>query len=146
MKGWRLVLSAACALACVHGSLACGRSAKQEATRLVEAVDRFRRADNRQKVAAATAVSAAGCTDPEVCDARGACVAAVDATSRALALKDEVSRAVDDLAAKKLKPEDPVAQALPGKLDEAEALLHEGRAKMPACEDRITNLRIKYGL
>jgi len=37
-------------------------------------------------------------------------------------------------------------QALPGKLDEAERLLKDGRARMAACDARLTDLRVAFGV
>jgi hypothetical protein len=121
-------------------------TARREARSLVDTVERFRRAENDQKPAMAAVVSGVACTDAEVCAAKKACVEAIDPTARALALKDEVARALDDLAAKKLDPRDTRAQALPQKLDDAERLLNEGRAKMPACEQKIAELKVKHGV
>jgi hypothetical protein len=90
-------------------------------------------------------VAGVACTDAKVCTAKRACLAAIDPTARALALKDEVVRRVADLEEKRLSPESPEAQALPGKLDEAERLLREGRAKMPDCEKQLTDLQLEYG-
>jgi hypothetical protein len=121
-------------------STACHGSAKREASALAAAVDRFRRADNASKPAQAQTVAAVTCSDQRVCDAKQACLAAIDPTSRALALKDEVARRVVDIQDKRLSPTSPEAQALPGKLDEAEILLREGRTRMPVCEKRLADL------
>ncbi len=134
------------ALACAGSLLACAGSAKREASILVAAVDRYRRADSTSKPAEAQTVAAVACTDAKVCEAKRACLAALDPTARALALKDEVARRVTDLQEKRLEPDSPEARALPGKLDEAEKLLREGRAKMPDCEKLLTDLQMDYGV
>jgi hypothetical protein len=133
-------------LACVAMLLACAGSAKREASILVAAVDRYRRADSTSKPSEAQVVAAVACTDAKVCEAKRACLAALDPTARALALKDEVARRVTDLQEKRLGPDSPEARALPGKLDEAEKLLREGRAKMPDCEKLLTDLQVDYGV
>jgi hypothetical protein len=124
---------------------ACSGPGKREASALSDAVDRYRRADDASKEAAGQAVSAVECTDSRVCEAKQACVAAVEPTTRALALKNEVARLLVDLEAKRLAPDAPEAEALPAKLDEAERLLKEGRAGMARCDARLTDLRVAFG-
>jgi hypothetical protein len=124
---------------------ACSRSAKREAGTLLAAMDRYQRADNASKAPQAQAVAAVACTEGEVCEAKRACLAAIEPTAQALAIKDEVSARIDDLQAKRLAPDAPEAQALPGKLDLAAKLLNEGRARMPSCEKKLADLRLTYG-
>ena len=97
------------------------------------------------KVARARAVGEVACSDARVCDAKADCVAAVDATTRALALKDEVAARVGDIERGTLDRGSPEAQALPGKLDEAERLLKEGRDRMRLCDQKLANLRVEVG-
>lgn len=125
---------------------ACASRAKREASTLVDAVDHFRRADDASKAAQVQAIAGVGCTDPKVCDAKQACLAAADATARAFALKDEVARRLGDIEQKRLAPDAPEAKALPGQLDEAQKLLEQGRAKMPECERKLADLRVDYGV
>lgn len=141
--------AAAIVLACALASLAavaCDNAAKREASVLVTAVDRFRRSSPDANGSEAGAVDAVACTDAQVCDAKQACVAAVDPTARALALKAEVAARLVDLEALRLKPDSPEAEALPGKLDEASRLLREGHEKMADCERKVTDLRLTYRL
>ena len=126
--------------------VACSSGAKREAGSLVEAVDRFRRAENVAKPAAAAAVRATSCTDAEVCAARTACLAAIDPTTRALELNAEVERALVELEAKRLAPTDPAARELPKKLDESERLLGQGKAAMVACDEQTLALKLKHRL
>ena len=125
---------------------ACSGPGKQEAATLVDAVDRYRRADDASKETQGKAVAAVACTDSRVCDAKQACVAAIDPTTRGLALKDEVARLLVELEQKRLAPDSPEATALPGKLDEAERLLKDGRAGMARCDARLTDLRVAFGV
>jgi hypothetical protein len=125
---------------------ACTGGAKHEASALSDAVDRFRRATGAASTPAATEVAAVECTDAQVCEAKAACVAAIDPTARALALKDEVGARLADIEAARVTPDSPEAQALPGKLDDASRLLREGHEKMELCERRLTDLRIAYRL
>jgi hypothetical protein len=138
-RGWRTVLPLVLAAA------GCAAPARREAGSLLAAVDRYQRADNASKAALVQAVAAVACSDQGVCDAKRACLDAIEPTAQALALKDEVSARVDDLQAKRLAPDAPEAQALPGKLDLATKLLGEGRSKMPACEKKLADLRVAYG-
>ena len=124
----------------------CSGAGKREAASLVDAVDRYRRADAASRESLGRGVSDVECTDARVCDARQACVAAIDPTVRALALKDEVARGIADLEQKRMAPDSPEAKALPAKLDEAERLLKDGRSKMATCDARLTDLRAAFGV
>jgi len=127
-------------------AVACSSSAKRETASLSSEVDRYRRADNASKQAQESAVAAVACSDAKVCEAKAACLAALTPTTRALLLKDEVARRLVDLESKRLSPDSPDAQALPGKLDDAQKLLVEGRAKMADCDRKLADLRILYGV
>lgn len=132
-------------LAAGLGLVACGGSAKREAASLSEAVDRYRRATPATSMAQGEAVRALACADSQVCDAKRACLAAIDATERAVALKEEVSHRLADLEAARMAPDSAEAAALPGKLDEATHLLHEGRTNMDDCDKRLTDLVVRFG-
>jgi hypothetical protein len=126
--------------------IACTGSAKREAATLVAEFDRYRRADNASKAAEAQRIANVSCSDAQVCGAKHACLAAIDPTVRALAIKDEVARRLADIEHKRISPESSDAQALPGKLDEAERLLNEARAKMPDCEKDLAELQLEHGV
>jgi hypothetical protein len=134
--------ASACLLVC---AVACSGAAKRETSTLITAVDRYRRADATSKAAEALAVSHVECTNARVCGAKVACVAAIDPTTRALALKDEVARRLVDLQEKRIAPTSPEAQTLPDKLDEATRLLREGRTKMSECDRQLTDLVVEFG-
>ena len=124
----------------------CADPARREATSLTDAVDRYRQASNGAgRQAEAQLVAAIACTDRRVCDAKQACLAAIEPTVRSLELKDEVTRRLEDLEQKRLDPTSPEARALPGKLDQAEELLKDGRAKMTVCDARLRDLRMSPG-
>ena len=132
---------AACAIAlaaCAHDA------AKAEATALVSAVDAYRRAGNPDKPNAALAVRAVACSDAQVCDAKAACLAAIDPGANGLALSAEVESALQALEAQRLSPDGAVARELPRKAKEAEVLLARGHDAMPACEQKILIVRIKH--
>jgi hypothetical protein len=124
----------------------CTNAGKHEAASLVTAVDAYRHAAGPAKAERGKAVSDVACTEPKVCDAKLACLAAIEPTVRAIALKDEVTARVADLEKGTLAKDSPEAQALPGKLDEAERLLTDGRAKMQACDAKLTDLHIDFGV
>jgi hypothetical protein len=125
---------------------ACTGSGKREAAALTEVVDRFRATSGGASGAAqADAVRATPCSDDRVCDAKRTCVAAVDPTAKALALKNEVAQKLADIEAARLAPDAPEAQALPQKLDDASRLLREGHDKMEQCDTKLTDLRLAYG-
>jgi hypothetical protein len=124
---------------------ACGGSAKREASSLSEAVDRYRHATPSTSAALGMSVGAIACTDAQVCDAKRACVAAIDATERAVVLKEDVSARLTDMEGARLAPDSAEAQALPGKLDEATRLLREGHTNMDDCDRRLTDLQVRLG-
>ncbi|HEY3821292.1 MAG TPA: hypothetical protein VGL81_29200 [Polyangiaceae bacterium] len=130
-------------VACVLA--ACSNPGKREAASLADAVDHYRRASDGSKEAEGKAVAAVACSDARVCDAKQACVAAIEPTTRALALKDEAARLLVEIEQKRLAPDAPEVEALPAKLDEAERLLKEGRAGMVRCDARLTDLRVTFG-
>jgi hypothetical protein len=141
-----LALLPAVPLLLVACACACDGAAKHEAATLAAAVDHFRRADPSFKTAQAQAVDAVVCSDARVCAAKDACVAAVDPTARALALKDEVASRLQDIEKGTLAADAPEARALPDKLDEAERLLKEGRVQMEVCDARLADLRVALGV
>jgi hypothetical protein len=124
----------------------CTNSAKIEATTLVEAVDQFRRAENPDKAGKLAAVEAAPCTDRDVCAAKEACLAYAAPTVKGLNLKSEVQTGLADLEEKKLAPDAEAARALPGKLDEASRLLDRGHAALPACDQKVLSLKVRFAL
>jgi hypothetical protein len=121
-------------------------SAKQEASSLVAAVDRFHRAENIDKPDRATAITLVACSDPTVCEAKAACQTATKATADALILKADVETKLAEVRRGALSKTDDAVQALPGKLDEAGRLLGEGRKAMPDCDQKILVLRSRYDL
>ena len=127
------------------GSVACASGAKREAASLAAAVERYRRAGNSDKRTEANLLAAVFCADREVCDAKTACVAVSEPTSKGLGLKSEVERGMADLEAKRITPESPAAQELAQKLEDASRLLERGRAALASCDEKILNLRLKYG-
>ena len=131
---------------CLLGVLGACASGKREAASLVTAVDAYRHASGPSKVDLAHAVSAVECSNDKVCEAKQACVAAIDPTVRAIALKDEVTAGVTAIEKGTMPPDSPEAKALPGKLDEAEKLLKDGREKMGACDARLTDLHVDFGV
>ena len=124
----------------------CGGSCKRESRALIAAVDWYRHGESALKPALAQAVATTECTHHEVCDAKTACVAAIDPTARALFIRDEVARRVVDIEEHRLSPDSAEARGLPAKLDEAEKLLYEGRARMQDCEKRLTDLQVENGV
>jgi hypothetical protein len=119
---------------------------KREAASLVEAVDRYRRAEMASKGPLADALDAVPCTVTEVCAAKTACIAASRPTAEGVALKAEVETSLAALHAGKITQEEAASRNLPAKLGRAGLLLDEGYAKLPACDARITALRLRYGL
>jgi hypothetical protein len=125
---------------------ACTAAGKQEAAQVVEAMDRFRKADNAAKPAMVATLRAVKCSAQDVCKTRDACLASAEATSKALKLKSEVEQGLNAVEKGTLPKESPEAKALGTKLDDAESLLKEGFAALPACDDQIMALKRTYQL
>lgn len=123
-----------------------GGGQKQEAAQVVEAMSRFRKADNRAKPSTVEALRAVKCSAADVCKARDACLASAEATAKALRLKSEVEQGLAEVEKGVVARESADAKALPGKLDEAEALLKEGFAALPGCDDQLMALKRRYEL
>ena len=135
-----------CLIFMVLALSACTSGARREAASLASAVERYRHAENVQKPAEATTIARVTCSDREVCDAKEACLAMSEPTSKGLALKVEVELGLKDLEAKRIAPESDAAHALAQKLEDSSRLLEKGRAALPACDEKILNLRLKYAL
>lgn len=117
---------------------------RQEARSVIEAVDRFRKAENPQKPDLADALAKVPCSDADVCAARDACVKSASATARGLRLQHEVEDGLAQIKAGTLDKTDPKAIALGPKLDDADKALAEGNAALEACDEKLTPLRVKY--
>lgn len=140
----RIVLLVASTFPATIAIAACTSGNKQEAAQVVEAMDRFRKADNAAKPATVETLRAVKCSAADVCKARDACLASAEATSKALRLKAEVEQGLGAVEKGTLAKDSPEARALGTKLDEAESLLKEGFAALPACDDQVMDLKRKY--
>lgn len=139
------LIAAAAALATVALVVACESEAKTSARSLVDAVARFRTADDGEKIARAPFVAAVACIGDEVCEAQRVCVAFVEPTAAALRTKAEAERAVAERrAGGALDPG--AAVELLGRIDEAEAQLRQGRERLPRCDDALLALKRRYGI
>lgn len=124
----------------------CDSGERREAEAVTQVVERFRRADNREKPAALESLRAAKCSAPDVCHARDVCLASAEPTSRSLRLSSEVEQSISAVERDAMARDSDEAKALPAKLDEAETLLKEGEKAMPACADAMMDLKRKYRL
>lgn len=138
----RVAAYAVLATLCAAASACDGAS--REAASVVTAVERYRRAENAEKPAMATALAAVPCSDAEVCAAKTACVGASEPTARGLTLKAEVEAGLAALKAGTLAPDAPAARELPEKLEEASRLLDRGHAALEACDAKVLALKLKY--
>lgn len=126
--------------------VACDGEGQRDAERVLAAVQRFRSADLAATPGVVDALRQTPCHATDACATRDACVAAGEATSRALTLKNEVARKLDALEKGSLDRGSDEATTLPGKLDEAEALLKQGFDLLPACDERVTALKLRHRL
>jgi hypothetical protein len=122
----------------------CEAGARQEAAQVIEAVDRFRKAENPGKPAAIEALRAVKCSAADVCKARDACLASAEATAKSMRLKSEVEQGLAAVEKDAMPRDSAAARALPEKLEEAETLLKEGFSLLPACDDQIMGLKRRH--
>lgn len=122
----------------------CDGAERRDAETVVAAVVRFRTADNESTPGAVLALRQTPCKADDACQAKEACLAAGEETTRALRLKAEVERSISALERGTLAKESPEAQALPKKLDEAEHALQKGHDGLPACDERVQALKAKH--
>jgi hypothetical protein len=123
---------------------ACDSGERREAETVILAIGRLRTADNPSIPGAVEALRKTPCRSPDVCRARDSCLAAGDATSSALRLKGEVEKSLGRLEKGALAKESAEAQALPGKLDEAERFLKEGHDGLAGCDEQTQALKRKH--
>lgn len=136
----------AAVVACGLGALlgGCTPREKDEAAILIHAVERVRAAPDLTKRDAVPMLREAPCSAPELCAVKQGCVTFAERTVVGLERKAEVEAALADVKAGKLKPEDPAAAALPGKLDEAAQALKEGEAALLKCDADLAQLRRRW--
>lgn len=138
-RGRRLVLAALLLVGC-------NIEAKQEADSLVRAMERFRKAENKDKPELIGLVKNTKCSAADVCSARAECLAYADATARALVLKRDVELSLLAVESGAVPKDSEEAKALPRKLDEAEKLLKEGFGHLEPCDGALMGLRRTYRL
>jgi len=123
--------------------LACTNPARQEARSLVEAVDRYRKAENPEKPPLADALEKVSCSDDEVCAAKDACTKTATPMAKALRKQRDAEIAILQVADGAIPKTDPRATALPGELDEVDRLIKESQDALASCDEKITALRVK---
>ncbi len=126
-------------------STACG-SGKREAASLVAAVDRYRKAPMESKAAPAAMIEKVECSDAEVCAAKEACLQSARPTVRGMALKLEVTKALDDLNEGRITHDQAEGMGLSRKLDDASRAIDDGRVNLAGCDAEVISLRLKYAL
>lgn len=124
----------------------CEGAQKREARALVFHADRFRLATEADRPERLRELLAMPCSDSEVCEVKSRCEASFAPTVKAGEAKSRVEREMKELDRGTFDAGDPRAKKLPFVLDEAEKALHEAKAKLPACEEGLTGLRVKYRL
>lgn len=126
------------------GSLGCDSAERREAQSIVNAITRFRTADNASTPGAVRALKATPCSTPEICRAREVCLASGEATAKALELKADVEKQIARLEKGELAKDSDEAKALATKLDEAETMLKRGHEGLPDCDAEVVSLKRKH--
>jgi hypothetical protein len=117
---------------------------REEATRVVAAMDEYRAATGDVAVlAAAKRMQDVACTRADICHAKAACVEVSRPTAAAIELKLDVERQLGELAPNAAPAN---AAALTAKLHEATTMLATARAAVPLCVREGVELSARYGL
>jgi hypothetical protein len=124
----------------------CSRHDKLEAASLVASVDRFRMMNKDDQPGQAKIIADTTCHDPEVCNARTACVDSSAAIAQALLIMNENEHTLADLKAHRTGLEDEVVKNIPKKLDQAAALLTHGYTQLENCVQKTDGLRRRFSL
>lgn len=114
-----------------------------EARSVIEAVDRYRKAPTDQQPPLADALEKVPCSDDEVCAAKDACVKSASATAKGIRKRQDVERTLAEVVDGSLSKTDPRATKSYADLDESDRLMKEGKDALPACDEKLTTLRIK---
>ena len=110
---------------------------------MIEAVDRYRKAPTDQQPPLADALEKVPCSDDEVCAAKDACVKSASATAKGIRKRQDVERTLAEVVDGSLSKTDPRATKSYADLDESDRLMKEGKDALPACDEKLTTLRIK---
>ncbi len=115
---------------------------KAEAAALAHCVDQLRLADNDHKNQPLANLRSLGCTVPDVCAARDACVDAYAHHVRGIELGHTIKKALDQDAdsGTDAGPSGPALQQL---LLEMNIEIEEGNQRMPLCDQRVTELLLR---
>ena len=119
---------------------------KEQAGALLHAMEQFRAAPDEGKLVKVADLTGVTCSTAEICDAKLECLRWAEPTAKGLALKVQAQRTLAAIKNGNVGPNDPNVSSLPDSLDEASHLLDEGHTELQPCEQKLTELRIKYRL
>ncbi|MEO8873944.1 MAG: hypothetical protein ABI461_00020 [Polyangiaceae bacterium] len=119
---------------------------KEQAGALLHAMEQYRAAPDELKMAKLADLTGVTCSTQELCDAKLECLKWVEPTAKGLTMKLEAQKTLANIKAGNVQPNDPNVTDLMDNLDDASRLLDEGHAELQPCEQKLTELRIKYRL
>ena len=126
--------------------VACDSAEKQDAASVLEAIHRFRTAENDALPNMVEQLKATPCKFDDSCHAKQVCAALGDDTAKALRLKNEVELGLNAVEKGTLAKDSPEALSFEKKLDDAAALLKKGHDGLPECDAAVESLKRKYRL
>jgi hypothetical protein len=127
---------------------ACEESQRQDASLVVELVERYRLGDAGGLSGATSALRALPCSHADVCEAKRACLAFLEPLERRWALQGALEAEMVGLELRKeagvLRSDDPALAAVRAATGEAAEREAEAIAARRACEAKVFALRRKY--
>lgn len=125
---------------------ACDSAERRDAQVVVEAIRRFRQAQAEDIPPLVEALKATECKTDDSCRAKRDCLKTGEPTAKAIKLKSNAERILAGVDSGKLDTDSAEALTVLKGLDEASALLKEGQAAIPTCDESVDALKRKYSL
>jgi hypothetical protein len=126
--------------------MACDSEEKRDAQVVIDSIRRFRQAEAEDIPPLVEALRAAPCKFDDSCKAKMECLKTGEATAKAIKLKSKAERTLAGVDSGTVDMQSADALNLIKSLDEASALLKEGQAAIPACDEAVDALKRKYSL
>ncbi|MFO0742308.1 MAG: hypothetical protein U0270_40920 [Labilithrix sp.] len=122
----------------------CDSAERRDAQVVIDAIRRFRQAQAEDIPPLVEALKATECKFEDSCRAKTACLKTGEPTAKAIKLKSNAERVLHGIDSGKLETDSAEALTVLKGLDDASALLKEGQAAIPACDEAVDALKRKY--
>ena len=125
---------------------ACDSEERRDAQVVIDSIRRFRQAEALDIPPLVEALKATTCKFADSCKAKDQCLKTGEPTAKAIKIKSKAERVLAGVDSGKVDTESADAMTLIKSLDEASALLKEGQAAIPACDEAVDALKRRYSL